>query len=112
MKNTIKIVSLVSILLISVLLLTGCENGSKSNSIVGSWKYNSGNYTYTFNEDGTGDYDTGGSKMEFTYTLEDGKISILYKGSTSPFTSEYTIEGDTLNIVDSFGNNTLYTRVK
>lgn len=112
LKNTIKIVSLISILLISVLILTGCENKEGSNSIVGSWKYATGNYTYTFNEDGTGNYDTGGTKMEFTYTVEDGKLSILYTGNTAPFETEYSIDGDTLNVVDSLGNDTLYKRVK
>lgn len=90
-----------------VLLLTAC--GKKG--IVGKWEHETGGYTYTFNEDGTGNYAYGESKMEFTYTAtEDGKLSILYTGNTAPFESTYTIDGNTLNIKDSFGSNTIYKR--
>ena len=113
MKNTIKIIALILILIIGVFALTGCGNDNKKgNTIVGSWKYDGADYTYTFNEDGTGNYDAAGTKMEFTYTTTENKISILYNGNTSPFETEYSIEGDTLNIIDSFGSDTLYKRVK
>lgn len=94
--------------LASTFLLVGC--GKKG--LVGSWasKDYSGRYIYTFNEDGTGNYDAAGTKMDFTYKIEDGKISILYTGNTAPFETTYTIDGNTLNIVDSFGKDTLYTR--
>ncbi|MBR2785984.1 MAG: hypothetical protein IKD76_00515 [Clostridia bacterium] len=118
--------SILFVLLMAVLVcgLTGCgdkkndtsKDNTKSNTekvtLVGSWKYESGSYTYTFNEDGTGTYDAAGTKMEFTYTTEGNKISILYTGNTSPFETEYSINGDTLNVIDSLGNDTLYKRVK
>ena len=107
MKKGLRVVCLTAVLVVSMFLLTAC--GSK-NPIVGQWKYNSGSYIYTFKEDGTGSYEYLGSKMEFTYTLDGNKISILYNGSTSPFESEYSIDGNTLNIKDSFGNDTLYTK--
>lgn len=91
----------------------GDKKGGSSNPIVGSWKYQGGNYTYVFNEDGTGKYEFGGAAMEFTYEIKDGnKISILYTGNTAAFESEYKIDGDTLNIIDSFGNDTIYKKVK
>ena len=111
MKNTIKIIILIAILVIAVFALTGCGS-EKTYTLVGSWKYDGADYTYTFNEDGTGNYDAAGTKMEFTYTTEENKISILYTGNTSPFETQYSIEGDTLNIIDSFGSDTLYKRVK
>ena len=68
---------------------------------------------YTFNEDGTGKYDAAGVTMEFTYELKDGnKIAILYKGNTDPFETEYSIDGDKLNIKDSSNNDTIYNRAK
>lgn len=116
MKNVKRGLLLVLILLVAVLVLTGCgnkgEDNTKKNTIVGSWKYDGADYTYTFNEDGTGDYNAAGTKMEFTYKTEDNKISILYTGNTAPFETEYSINGDTLNIIDSFGSDTLYKRVK
>lgn len=97
----------ITLLCVSVLLLTAC--GKKG--IVGTWEYNTGGYTYTFNEDGTGNYAYGESKMEFTYTAtEDGKLSILYTGNTDAFETTYTIDGNTLNIKDSFGSDTIYKR--
>lgn len=112
MKNVLKITLLLLVLAIAVFALTGC--GKKdTNPIVGSWKYDGGSdYTYTFNEDGTGNYASGSSKMDFTYTIKDNKISILYTGNTSPFETEYKIDGDVLNIIDSFGKDTLYKNVK
>lgn len=116
MKNVLKSILLILVLLIAVFALTACGNKEESNSkkatIVGSWKYDGADYTYTFNEDGTGDYSAAGTKMEFTYTTEDNKISILYTGNTAPFETEYSIDGDTLNIIDSFGRDTLYKKVK
>ena len=103
-----KIVLFVFVFLASALLLVGC--GKKG--LAGTWasKEYSGRYVYTFNEDGTGNYDAAGTKMDFTYKIEDDKISILYTGNTAPFETRYTLDGNTLNIVDSFGNDTIYTR--
>ena len=83
------------------------------SALVGSWENKSygSSYTYTFNEDGTGKYDAGGTLMEFTYTTSGNKISILYTGNTDPFETEYSIDGDTLNVIDSLGHDTLYEKV-
>ena len=110
MKNIIKSLLLIIAIVAFVLLLTGC--GKKADGIVGSWKYDGADYTYIFNEDGTGSYEAFGNKMEFTYTTEGNKLSILYSGNTSPFETEYSIDGETLNVKDSFGSDTLYKRVK
>ena len=103
-----KNIALIVIVMVFTLLLVGC--GKKG--LVGSWKSDaySGAYVYTFNEDGTGIYDAAGTKMNFTYTLDGDKISILYTGNTSPFESTYKIDGDTLNIKDSFDKDTIYKR--
>ena len=50
--------------------------------------------------------------MKFTYKLSGDKISILYDGDTVSFDTTYSVDGDTLNVVDSFGEDTLYERVK
>ena len=83
------------------------------NALVGSWENKSygSSYTYTFNADGTGKYDAAGTIMEFTYTTSGNKISILYTGNTDPFETEYNIDGNTLNVIDSLGNDTLYEKV-
>lgn len=96
------------VLVFIVLLFAGC--GKKS--VVGTWstKLGSYNYTYTFNENGTGAYDIEGSKLEFTYTVDKDKITINYDGNTVPFETTFEINGNKLNMKDSLGNDTIYTR--
>jgi len=115
MKKTIKVLAIVAVLIAAIFALTGCGNSKKETEaakdpIVGAWKYEYGDYTYHFNEDGTGDYSYYNTKMEFDYKTEGNKLSITYKGSTAPFETEYSIEGDTLNIKDSFGKDTIYKK--
>ena len=78
--------------------------------LVGSWEYEIGGFTYTFNDDGSGVYDVAGTKMKFTYTAENSVLSITYEGSTAPTQLEYVLSGDTLNVKDSGGNDTIYHR--
>lgn len=100
------ILSLVLVVTLSVLLI-GC--GKKG--LVGEWQYESGSgYVYTFNEDKTCSYEAFGTKMECTYEDDGTKVSILYKGNTVASTFEYKIEGDTLTIKDSFGQDVVYKR--
>ena len=115
MKNVVKSLLLIALLIIVAFAITGCgkeNNEPKEATIVGSWKYDGADYTYTFNEDGTGKYNAAGTDMEFTYTINENQISILYTGNTAPFETEFSINGDTLNIIDSFGSDTLYKKVK
>ena len=106
MKKYIKTLMIVLILTVSVFGLTGCGK-EKKVTIVGKWQSKDySTYVYTFNEDGTGDY----SGMKFTYTTDGDKISIKYENSTAAFESTYEIKDNELNIIDSFGNDTLYTR--
>ena len=117
MKKILKGVLLTIVLCVSIVTLSACNKGgsedSKSkNPLVGSWKYQGGNFTYTFNDDGTGTYDASGNNMEFTYKTDGNKISITYTGNTAAFETEYSIDGDTLNVKDSLGNDTLYKKVK
>lgn len=86
------------------------ESLSSAQQIVGKWTYDSGNYTYDFKEDGSGIYDASGTVMKFKYELKDNRISILYEGKSNALILEYELDGDTLNIKDSFGNDTIYKR--
>lgn len=87
------------------------EAGEVDPALVGSWEYEGGSFIYTFNSDGTGTYDVGAEDvMTFTYKTDGSKISFLYKGNTEPMELEYVIDGDTLNVKDSFGSDTIYKR--
>ncbi len=109
MKKALKVLLVVAVL-VPTLLLTAC--GKKEKGLVGKWStdFAGYTYTYTFNEDGTGTYDAAGTLMKFTYKTDGDKISILYDGNTVSFDTTYSIDGDTLNVKDSLGNDTLYKR--
>ena len=95
------------LLLVGVLLLTGCT-GEKKNTIVGKWALD--NFVYTFNEDKTCEYNAAGTIMKCTYETDGDKLSILYDGNTVPFETTYEINGNKLNVKDSLGNDTIYER--
>ena len=80
------------------------------DALVGSWEYQGGVYTYTFNADGTGTYDVSGNLMKFTYEATDSTISFTYGSDTTPMTLNYSINGKVLNVKDSNGSDTLYNR--
>ena len=83
---------------------------TSDNSLEGSWEYESGSFTYTFNSDGSGVYDVAGTQMKFTYTAENSVLAITYEGSDAPMELEYELNGDILNVKDSAGNDTIYHR--
>ena len=105
MKKSIIAIGLIAVLAISLFVLTGC--GEESKGIVGSWKYNgSTTLMYTFNADGTGSYAGRNFKYEDTGT----SVVITYDGDTESGTYNYTIEGNTLKITDSFGSIVEYKK--
>ncbi len=93
-----------------MVLVTGC--GSKKEGLVGKWRADgySTDYYYIFNEDKTCAYEMSGARMECTYEDDGTKVTILYSGNTAASTYEYTIDGDTLLIKDSLGNDVKYIR--
>ena len=84
--------------------------GATDTGLVGTWEYEIVGFTYTFNSDGSGVYDVAGTQMKFTYTAENSVLSITYEDSTAPIQLEYVLSGDTLNIKDSAGSDTIYHR--
>lgn len=89
--------------------VTESHTPSSGGDIVGSWEYELGSFVYTFNADGTGVYDVAGQPMNFTYTADGSVLSITYEGSPA-MELEYELDGDTLNIKDSLGNDTIYRK--
>lgn len=101
MKKILYVIGIIA----SICLLVGCGKKEEKITIVGTWSYDS-LYTYVFNADGTGDY----SGMNFTYTVDGDKLSILYEGNTDSFETTYRIEDNKLIIKDSFDEDVVYTR--
>lgn len=82
------------------------------DSLVGVWEAKDyAGIAYTFNEDGSGQYDLMGNIMRLNYTTKDGKITIEFlEEGMSSVTLSYTLDGDTLDIKDSFGNDVYYVK--
>lgn len=96
---------------IALVTLAGCGSSKEdSKSLIGSWKHETSDYTYKFNDDKTGSYSYGNTEMKFTYEDKGDKVSILYDGNNVASTFEYKIEGKKLLIKDSFGSDVVYIR--
>ena len=126
MKRALKLLAVVSALTM-LCTFAGCNNRNAGNesqastiseqsadSLSGQWQSEElSDYIYTFNGDGTGQYDMAGKVLELNYATEDGKrtLTFLAEGYT-PVTLDYELDGDRLNIKDSFGKDTFYVKVK
>ena len=88
---------------------TAGEEAGDPSVLFGQWRHESG-YTYVFREDGTGAYQHNGDEMTLTYEVRGGKLLILFTGSTSPMEMPFTVEGDTLTLIDHFGSEVVYVR--
>ena len=96
-------------------ILVGCGKANSNKEIVGQWKnaeYGS-QFIYTFQEDGTGEYDSAGTIMKFKYTIDGNKISFKYEDKDmDTLDTTFSIDGDTLNVKDSNNEDILYKKVK
>lgn len=97
--------------------LVGCGKTNSNKEIVGKWKNDTTiegyEFIYTFNEDGTGEYDAAGTIMKFKYTIDGNKISFEYTDEDmATFDTTFSIDGDTLNVKDSNNDDTLYEKVE
>ena len=84
-----------------------------SETLVAQWKCESlTDHIYTFNADGSGQYDMAGNVLKLSYTVEkdDLTITFLAEGYV-PVTLKYELKDGKLNIKDSFGNDTFYERI-
>ena len=95
--------------------LVGCGKANSNKEIVGQWKNDETGYDfiYTFNKDGTGEYDAAGTIMKFKYTINGDKISFKYTDEDmETLDTTFSIDGDTLNVKDVSNEDTLYKKIK
>lgn len=99
---------------IAAIVLLGGNNGSDGGSakspIVGVWKYKGMDAKYVFNDDGTCSYDYYNSSQKCTYTDNGDSVELLYEGMTVSNKFGYRIDGKTLYIEDSFGDEVEYEK--
>lgn len=84
------------------------DHGDRS-ALIGSWAYEEDeNFVYTFNANGTGSYEVYGETINFTYTDNGSSVEIVF--DDAPGTFNYTIDGNTLVLVDSTGTDVRYIK--
>lgn len=123
MKRLIKILSIAAVLAI-ICTFAACNKNdgdtdssdserSANDTLTGQWRSEElSDYIYIFNENGSGAYNMGGNVVELNYSTENGKITINFlKEGYSSVTLVYEMDGDRLNIKDSYGKDTFYIRV-
>ena len=89
---------------------------SKGTGIVGTFRYVDAETpeltsSYTFNQDGTGQYELLGEKLDLTYKTNGNILSITFAGQSIPMDVEYTVNAQALTIKDVNGNDVVYNRV-
>ena len=92
---------------------TEAETTADSNAspLIGTWDYEDlSGVSYTFNADGTGEYELLGEVMSFTYTDNGDSVEILYADVDGPSALDYRIDGNVLIIKDSFGEDVKYIK--
>ena len=97
----LKRVSVLAVLVAVIAVFAGC---GKEATVVGTWE--SDDYTYTFNEDGTGIQQIGEISISITsYEAKDGKLSITVSFLGTEETDEYTysIKNNVLSLSNNDG---------
>lgn len=87
-------------------------NANAASNIVGSWKYEKGSdgadYTVVFNADGTGKMinRVAGGEATFTYTTDNGSVTIKYDNYPQAPTQAvpYVVDGKTLIMKYNYGD--------
>ncbi len=69
-------------------------------------------HSYIFNADGTGKMINRlvGGEVDFTYEAKDGKLTMNTPSLPSSTPKDYSINGNTLIVKDSAGNDIYYTK--
>ncbi len=122
-----KLFSIFASMLLCVMIFAGCgtpreQNGEDpinvqvktdkeiKDSIVGVWKteYKGDRQVYIFNEDGTGN----ATILPMTYTVKDGIVTMTISGfgETKTVSAPYSVDNDTLSIVNDKGETIVLTK--
>ncbi len=91
--------------------LSGTASAVSYSEIAGSWEHTDvQDVGFQFNEDGTGTHYGGRSFDAFTYEIDGSTIICRLRGSSTVNTMEFELQGDTLRIWDSSGEENIYRR--
>lgn len=104
MKRTLKAVTISIILILGIVLLTGCGTKTASKGIIGTWTKGKGEYTY--NNDGTAVM----NGREGKYSITDNTLSLNYDNVSKTYKFKVEIDGDTMKLTSENGDVSEYTR--
>lgn len=104
MKRTLKAITISIILILGIVLLTGCGTKTASKGIVGTWKKGEGEYTY--NNDGTALM----NGREAKYSVTEDSLSLNYDNVSKTYKFKVEINGDTMKLTSEDGDTSEYTR--
>ena len=109
-KLTMKLALLLCLVMVTT-LLTACggEDDSKKDAVTGTWKQTDamdGDWTWTFSKGSKAKLvgDTTGFESEGTYVLDEAnkKLKINLEGWSAEKEFDYTLEGDVLDIKETY----------
>ena len=106
MKKMLKVLGLSLILILGVILLTGCGKNNEKKAIIGTWTKGEGEYI--FNEDGTAIMNGRMAK----YSMQDKDLYIEYDGLSKAYKFTVETDNDKMKLTSEDGDISEYTRKK
>ena len=106
-----------SLLVIAICLFLVACGKKTGKELIGSWKNDTTvkgyELIYTFNEDGTGNYNAGGYVIDFIYKVDGDKISLDYTDENmETLDTTYNVDGNKLNIKNANDKEITYVKMK
>ena len=108
MKKKLLILLALTLILIS---FAAC-GGSGEGTLVGTWSTDGApDALFIFNEDGTGELDSGIAVLEFDWTADGNSLTLVNNDEGVHDEMEFEVDGDTLTLSTAVGTIRTYTRV-
>jgi uncharacterized lipoprotein YehR (DUF1307 family) len=101
MKRSWTVLALAVLLtLVLAFIAAGCGDGESDNELLGVWTHNDIDVQVEFNSDGTMVISGMGQELQATYTVEDDTINMVDPETGETTQMKYTVDGDTLTTDD------------
>ena len=96
------------LIIISCILLVGCDKQEKESKFVGTWKHE--DQEYTFNKDNTCLYKSKTIQTKCTYEINGYQLSVFYKAKIERLDTRYRFENNKLIIKNNFEEDVEFTK--
>ncbi len=111
MKKAIRVITLCLVIVMLTSLLAACKSDSK---FVGTWEQTDADCTMVMASDGSGSITEEGISGSLKWKQDGGKLFLTVSLCGMTETEEYTYElsGDTLTLTDTYGDVSVFQKVK